>query len=111
MNWECCSLRYMWHVTVTLNDGGDITWGRRFSVANLGDICGLLELHFMDNRLNGVIRASLDIHLWSTPEHHLWVSQILYLPKHSVSIKNKLDEVQIHLPDLLCNLFLCLRYN
>lgn len=51
----------MWDVTVTLNNGGDITWGRRFSVANLGACSGIFELHFMDNRLNGVIRP-LDIY-------------------------------------------------
>lgn len=55
------TLCYMWDVTVTLNNGGDITWGRRFSVANLGACSGIFELHFMDNRLNGVIRP-LDIY-------------------------------------------------
>lgn len=46
---------YMWDVTVTLNNGGDITWGRRFSVANLGTCSGISSCIFMDNRLNGVI--------------------------------------------------------
>lgn len=41
----------------------------------------------------------------STHEHHLWVSQILYIPKHSASIKNRLDKVEIYLPDLLAIYF------
>lgn len=44
------TLCYTWDVTVTLNNGGDITWGRRFSVANLGPCSGIFELHFMDNK-------------------------------------------------------------
>lgn len=64
-NWGGCyqlgvlyitNLCYTWDVTVTLNNGGDITWGRRFSVANLGTCSGIFELHLMKNRLNGGIR-------------------------------------------------------
>lgn len=36
-------------------------------MANLGTCSGIFELHFMENRLNGVVQASLDTRLPLSP--------------------------------------------